>query len=210
MSVLSVRASKIPVTGPDEMRKAVYDGLRKCGVEEDSIRGIQPIPERGPHAVHVHMEKSEADRIKVTGIEILDRLVMFSGRSKPWARINVFDAPLDEGFDQVLEEFLSEYGTVVEHKHRYLEIDGRTTRIKTGPRMFHMLDEMGIENIPPRAEFSHEKLGKVTVKFWHRGQDMKVCRNCRDIVKLSEHSCAKKCFRCGEEGHIAQECSKSS
>ena len=66
------------------------------------------------------MEKSEADRIKATGIEILDRLVMFSGRSKPWARINVFDAPLDEGFDQVLEEFLSEYGTVVEHKHCHI------------------------------------------------------------------------------------------
>ena len=189
---------------PDLTEILYHDIISK--VDEKDIVGLQAVPQRWPRKVIVHCaHRAAKDCLLIQGLDIYGRHIVLNEPSQGLIKVLIQDAPLGMP-NGILQNWISQFGTIVDFKDEYLFVRGRKTRWRTGTRVVHMRALR--QPIPPAAKIKSGDRD-VSISVWHYGQSHIRCRFCNENVPKG-HRCdkgpRKKCYDCGSEDHVKAKC----
>ena len=188
-----------------ELTEAIYGDIVQK-VDEKDVLGVQVYPKKWPRKVQIlctHIPAKEC--LMIQGLDIYGRHIELHEPGQGIVKVSIEDAPLDMTND-VLKQWVSQYGNVVDFRNEHLLVNGRRTSWRTGTRHAYMINITG--SVPPVAKFKYNDT-EVSVNVWHYGQTHMKCRWCNEVV-LKDHICSRKpirrCFNCGSDDHVRTNC----
>ena len=195
-------------------------------LNEDDILGVHPIPNRNwTQKVHIYCkDENTKDVLMQRGLDIFGKHVDLDEPGRGIHKVEIQNAP-GHMPDFVIKSQLDKYGSISQFRHEVHRFkSGRKTNWTNGIRVAWM---KGVKDLPPVIQVEWQRKS-YDLKIWYYGQTERFCRFCRTIVpkdhvcdmapKKRCHHCssdkhlqqdcplAQTCFKCGEKGHNAPEC----
>ena len=205
---------EIPGDNYDAKRSWVYGKLSEFGCLKeyasikDLIKRMRIFPPlRGQQTVLIECTKiGQNDEIAgvLYGKSIRDGVSLVQSRSR--SKIPVYMSWVRASIDvqkYIIEDFLSQYGEVIEHKPT-VDKEG----VETFVHVFWMWEKDLVANPPP----SFYWMGKERLRVRYRNQ-VPTCWNCdapghmsRDCTNKSSSAQPQVCWSCNQPGHLAKDC----
>lgn len=196
----------LDISDKEKLSALVHHSISSA-VGVDNVLGCMFSPRNWPQrCILLCKDQGTLDKLLNDGLSINDRVFEVIEGGAYVKRVLVDDAPFDLSNDVITAE-LTKIGQVSGGGSLPFLVKKVKTTWISGTRQFYLRNLIG--EIPPTITVSHEG-ASVKLCIRHEGQTRYECRFCKEHVTRGEHSCerkpVKKCFNCGETGHMNFNC----
>ena len=196
----------LDISDKEKLSALIHQNISSA-VGVDNVLGCMLIPRNWPQrCILLCKDQGTLEKLLQDGLTLngsVFEVIEGGARTKG---VMVDDAPFDLPNDVIISE-LGKIGLVSGGVSLPFLVKKAKTSWISGTRKFYLRNLTG--DIPPTITVNHEG-ASIKLCIRHEGQTRYECRFCKEHVTRGNHSCekkpVKKCFNCGDTGHMNFNC----